>query len=252
MNRTYGGVRGLPGDPAPYSIILHFNYNDLDSLERVFSEHSGQIACLIMMTYGLDEPRQGFLTAVREIVHQNGSLFILDEMRSGFRIALGGAQEYFGVKADLATYSKAMANGYAISAVVGRADVMRELGRTHMSSTFYGNAAEMAAAIQTISILRTERVIPHLWDIGNQLQSGLRSIVAENDLPATVRGLPISPFLQFHEDATDIKIKFYNETMRRGVLFHPNHEWFMSAAHTPDDIDMALEASAYAARRVTE
>lgn len=239
-------TEGVP--PSVLADTLHFDYNDLGGLEQIFASAGEQIACVIMMSYGLEEPAPGFFNGVREIAHRHGALFVLDEMRSGFRIALGGVQEHFGVRADLATFSKAMANGYAISAVVGRAEVMTQLGRTHMSSTFYGNAAEMAAAIQTISILRTEPVIPHLWELGKQLQQGLRSIVADSGLPATVRGLPISPFLEFEADASETKSNFYRETMRGGVLFHPNHEWFMSAAHTTTDVDMALEVSALAAR----
>ena len=237
---------------VPKSVLadtLYFEYNDLTSLERLLASQGDQVACVIMMSYGLDEPDAGFLEEVRNTAHRYGVLFILDEMRSGFRISLGGAQEYFGVQADLATFSKAMANGYPISAVVGRADIMSQLGRTHMSSTFFGNAAEMSAALQTINILREEPIIQDLWTLGMQLQDGLRTIIADTGLPATVRGMPVSPFLSFEEDAPDKKLIFYKETLRRGVLFHPNHEWFMSAAHTMADIDMALSVSSLAAQR---
>lgn len=235
----------------PESVLedtIYFRYNDVESIEQAFRTHSGEIACLIMMSYGLEAPDRNFLEQAKEIAHRHGSLFIIDEMRSGFRIALGGAQEHFGVQADLSTFSKAMANGFAISAVVGREDVLSELRKTHMSSTFFGNAAEMAAAITTISILRDESVIPHLWSLGHQLQQGMRSIMRETGLPAVVTGLPVSPFLQFEEANEEYKKRFYEKTLNAGVLFHPNHEWFMSASHTETDVEMALEVTLAAAK----
>jgi len=143
-----------------------------------------------MMTYDVDLVADGFLHQVRDLAHREGSLFILDEMRSGFRIALGGAQEYFGIEADLATYSKAMANGYVISAVAGNRDVMQGLAQTHMSSTFYANPPEMAAALATIDILEAERVPDRLCTLGRRFQEGLRRVITNSGLPAEVVGYP--------------------------------------------------------------
>lgn len=241
---------GVP--PSTLAETLRFEYNDIASLERLFAEHPGQIACVIMMPFELEEPRPGFLAEVKALAHRNGAVFILDEMRSGFRMALGGAQEYFGVQADIATYSKAMANGYAISAVVGKQELLKCLGRTHMSSTFFANAPEMAAAIATISVLRESDVIPRLWELGTAFQDGLREIVRTTGLPAEVTGYPIAPFLQFREadDAAASRAKetFYAGTIGRGLLLHPNHQWFLCGAHTRADIDWALEVCAEAAR----
>src|SRR4249920_568433 len=107
-----------------------------------------------MMPFELDVPPAGFLQGVADLCHEHGALFILDEMRTGFRMALGGAQEWFGVQADLVTFSKAMANGHPISAVVGRERMLRHLKDVHVSSSYFLGAAEMAAAIATIGILR--------------------------------------------------------------------------------------------------
>lgn len=115
-------VEGVP--QSTLAETLHFSYKDLDSLEKVLLGHPDEVACVVMMSYEHEAPEPGFLSEVGELAHAHGALFILDEMRSGFRISLGGAQEYFGVQADLSTFSKAMANGYAVSAVVGRADVL--------------------------------------------------------------------------------------------------------------------------------
>lgn len=241
---------GVP--PSTLAETLQFGYNDLASLERLFAEHPGKIACVIMMPFELEEPRPGFLAEVRALAHRHGAVFVLDEMRSGFRMALGGAQEYFGVEADLATYSKAMANGYAISAVVGKRELLSCLGRTHMSSTFFANAPEMAAAIATISVLRESDVISRLWELGTAFQDGMREIVRTTGLPAEVAGYPIAPFLQFqgNDDAAvhRVREKFYAGTIGCGLLLHPNHQWFLSGAHTRDEIDWALDTFAASAR----
>lgn len=224
---------------------LHFTYNDLASVHRAFEEHPRQIACVIMMPFELELPRSGFLNEVRELAHQHGALFILDEMRSGFRMAVGGAQEYFGLVADLSTFSKAMANGFPISAVVGRADILDGLGQTHMSSTYYANPAEMVAAITTISILRSTDSLVTIWMLSELFCEGMKALIKKHGAPAEMRGFAISPLLEFHDSdhgpAHQLKVRFYQETVRNGVLFHPNHQWYLSAAHTFEDIEGALK-----------
>ena len=233
---------GVPASTA--ADTLEFDYNDIESLEAVFARHPDEIACVIMMSYEYEAPADGFLQRVQDVAHRHGALFVLDEMRSGFRIALGGAQEYFGVRPDLSTFSKAMSNGYPISAIVGRRDVLAALGRTHMSSTFYGNPAEMAAAIATIGILRDTDALDRIARLGELFRDGLDKLVTSYELPAAVVGLPISPFLVFDDGRRPARLKtaFYRETLHRGVMFHPNHQWFLSAAHTRDDIGAALTA----------
>lgn len=224
---------------------LTFQYNDVDSLRALFDANPEQIACVIMMPFELEKPQIGFLEEIRSIAHKYGALFILDEMRSGFRMSLGGAQEYFNVQADLATYSKAMSNGHPISAIVGRADVLSGVGSTKMTATFFANSAEMAAAITTISILKETNAIAHIWSMGRLFEQGINKVISEYKIPAKYMGYPPCPFIQFtiqdmikNEQAKTI---FYTETTRRGVLFHPNHHWYISAAHTESDILETIE-----------
>lgn len=235
---------GVP--PVTWAETFTFRYNDIESLRAIFARHPHEIACVVMMPYELDAPLPGFLQDVREVAHAHGALFVLDEMRSGFRIALGGAQEFFGVRADAATFSKAMSNGYAISAIVGREDVLRCLARTKISSAFYANAPEMAAALTTIAILRDSDALSRVEAAGRRLQEGLRALVAEFGVPAEIVGYPHAPFLRYLVgDAARkafVETAFYAETTRRGVLFHPSHHWFVSAAHTEDDVDETLAA----------
>ncbi len=234
--------------------VLTFRYNDLDSLEDVLKQNRSEVACVIMMPLEIELPQPGFLAGVKELAHQYGALFILDEMRSGFHLALGGAQEYYGVIPDLATFSKAISNGYAVSVLAGRRDIMEAISQTYVSSTFYTNSIEMAAAVATINKLRQGQVIPHLWRIGQGLLDGLNRLAQETGVEAETVGVPPMPFLVFTypdlETRETAKYIFYRETTRRGLLFHPNHHWFVCAAHTEQDLAHTLEVSEDAFRLV--
>lgn len=122
-------------------------------------------------------------------------------MRTGFRMSLGGAQEYYGVTPDLATFSKGMANGYAVSALVGRADVMDSLKESRFSSTFFTNTSEMAAAIKTIECIREKNVVPYIWKLGGKLMDGLREIIKVTGVEAEMIGVDIMPYIIFNYDS---------------------------------------------------
>ena len=233
-----------------------FRYNDLNSLEDVLKDCRDQVACVIMMPLEIEPPQPDFLAGVRELAHQHGALFILDEMRSGFHLALGGAQEYYGVTPDLATFSKAMSNGYAISVLAGQRELMDALSRTYVSSTFFTNSIAMAAALTTIQKLRREKVIPHLWHIGQELMEGLDRLAWDLGVEAQTVGVPPMPFLSFTyaepETREAARYFFYRETARRGVLLHPSHHWFVCASHTEQDLAHTLEVADAGFRAVKE
>jgi glutamate-1-semialdehyde 2,1-aminomutase len=228
--------------------VTTFDYNDIASLRRAFEKHHDDVACLLMMPFEVDPPAPGFLAEAADLAHRYGALFVLDEMRSGFRIAPGGAQELFSVRADIVTFSKAMANGYPISAVVGNDRVMRTVGEVHIGSTFHVNAAEMAAAVATIGRLRDGVLLRRIEELGRRFQSGLVEQVRESSLPARVLGVPQMPFLRFeYADPVvgrRVQDAFYAETTRCGVLLHPNHHWYICAAMTEEDVAFALAATA--------
>lgn len=236
---------GIPG--AVRDLVHSFRYNDLDSLRAIFEAHPNEIACLVMMPFETEAPEPGFLEGIREITRRHGTLLVWDEMRTGFRLSLGGAQEYFGIDADLVTFSKAMANGFEVSAVVGCGDVLDQLANVHISSTFFSNSAAMAAASATIGVLRSSSALDHVRDLGLRLQEGLRDLVRRNGLPARVVGYPQMPFLCFDHADPDAreaaKRTFFGTTVREGVFFHPNHHWYICASMTEADIDATLAAS---------
>jgi glutamate-1-semialdehyde aminotransferase len=240
--------RGIP--PEVSRLTDTFDYGAIDSVVAAFERHRGNVAAVVMMPFETEQPSPEFLEAVRDIAHHSGAVFVLDEIRSGFRVALGGAQELLGVRADLVTVGKAMANGYAISAVLGRRDVMTSFGDVHISSTFYANSLAMAASLATIAVLEQTSALGDVAALGSRLQAGLRDVVRDYALPAQVVGVAQMPFVRFTDPAA--QRVFYRETIRRGVLFHPNHHWYLSAAMTPGDIDHALTASRQAAATVRQ
>jgi glutamate-1-semialdehyde 2,1-aminomutase len=254
-----GSDRAAVGVPVGITQdILTFTYNDLDSLSRLFKEHPGSIAGIIMQPYETSKelPREGFLEGVLRVAHDNGAVVIFDEIRSGFRVALGGAQEYFKVTPDMACVSKAMANGFPISAVVGRRAVMEAAGRTRFSATFFVNSFPMAAALETIRTLKRTDAVAHMWRIGRRLMDGLSRLGAEMDVPLQMTGLPPIPMLRFTDPDEGrreaIRTAFFTETTRRGILFHPGHCWFLSTAHTDRDVDTTLEVARESLRRARD
>ena len=165
-----------------------FNYNDIESLRNSIDEDT---AAVILEPVVFNEPKDNFLHEVADLCKKNGSLLIFDEMWTGFRIALGGAQEYFGIKADMATFSKAVANGMPISILTGREDILK-LSDEHIFfyTTFGGEALSLAAAKATIEFMKKNNVIDYLDKKGGILKEGYNSIAAEID--ALTRSIPAS------------------------------------------------------------
>jgi glutamate-1-semialdehyde aminotransferase len=241
--------------PGVQDHVETFSYNDLAGLDDALSRHPDDVACVIMMPLETETPDEGYLDGVRALAHRHGALLVLDEVRSGFRLALGGAQEYFGVRADLVALSKAMANGHPISALAGRRDVLEAVRRISASSLFFRSGDGIAAALATIRAIQEQNVIDVLWERGRQLLAGLRQGATRQRVPVDFVGLPPMPHQRFgygsmpqQERAEQV---FYAETRARGVLFHPTHQWFTCAAMSADDIRLAVEAAeaGYAAVR---
>jgi glutamate-1-semialdehyde aminotransferase len=245
--------KGIPKDFARF--IVPFNYNDLPSLERALDEHYGSVAAVIMEGVLIDAPAPGFLEGVKRLAHDHGALLIFDEIVTGFRWAMGGAQEYFGVVPDLATFGKGMANGLPLSAIVGRAELARQFEEVFVSSTFGGDTLALAAARATIDEYRRQPVIAHLWSAGRRFQEGFKRAVARAAVPADCIGFPVHPKIVFRhaKDETNRALMslFLQETARRGVIFH-FAGFNISFSHSDADVDESLAACEAALRIVGE
>ncbi|HPL64444.1 MAG TPA: aminotransferase class III-fold pyridoxal phosphate-dependent enzyme [Syntrophales bacterium] len=234
--------RGVPESTC--KLTIPFAYNRIESLEEVFTRQSGKVAAVIMEPAGATKPSDGFLQKVAELCRREGALLIFDEVITGFRLALGGAQEFFGVKPDLACFGKALANGYPLSALVGRRDVMEMLDEVFFSFTFGGEAASLAAAFATIGEMQRRNVIAFLWEQGRKLQDGFNVIAREYGMSglASCDGYPPRTVVRFPSgDGSDdlaLKSLFQQECLKRGILFTGIHN--VSFSHTDDDINYTL------------
>ena len=234
--------RGVP--MATRELTLPFPYNDLSALEQLFARHPDQIAAVIMEPVGVLAPVEGYLENLKALVHHNGSLLIFDEVVTGFRLAPGGAQQYFGVTPDIACVGKGMANGYPISAVVGPSDIMEEFDRNFFSFTFGGEAVSLAAVKATLDIMEKENVISHMWILGRKLKDGFNYLARLHGLNRHVScmGLPPKAAVVFEETggapALAYKALFQQECAQRGILFNGNHA--ICLMHTDEQIEYTI------------
>ncbi len=230
--------RGVP--KAVQELTHVFPYNDLSALETLFAEYRGELACVVMEAMTGTEPSPGYLQGVQDLCRRNDTLFILDEIITGFRFALGGAQELFGIVPDLAAFGKGMGNGFPISAIVGRKEIMREMENIFFSFTAGGEAVSLAAALATLEKFEREDVIGHLWKQGEKIKGAVNRTILELNLSQalTLSGKPPWLLLGFRDNggATSWQIKtlFIQEMLARGILIQGSHN--VSYAHTDADI----------------
>ena len=239
------------GVPHAVAELAHpFRYNDLASLERVFAEHPGEVAAVILEPVGVVEPEPGFLAGVRELASREGAVLVFDEVITGFRLALGGAQELFGVVPDLACVGKALGNGFPISAVVGRREIMSIFDEVFFSFTYGGDAVALAAARATLQRFRDEPVVERLWQQGERLRDGYNELARSAGIErhTDCHGLAPRTVMSFRDadgaESLALKSIFQQEVLRRGVLSAGYHN--VMFAHSDEDVEQMLEAYAAA------
>lgn len=242
-----GSTARNKGVPDAVRQLTHpFKYNDFSSLSLLFDKYPGEFAAVIMEPMNTDEPLPGFLEDVQDLAYRHSAVLIFDEIITGFRYALGGAQEIFGVTPDLTAVGKSMGNGFPISAVVGRKELMKEMEEIFFSFTFGGEALSLAAALATIRKMIREPVIKVLWERGRAVMEGVTSRIRDHGLDQVflIKGKPPWSLLAIndYETATSWEIKslFKQEMLRRGVLISFSHN--MSYAHSKEDLERLFTA----------
>ena len=231
---------GIP--KAVQNLTYTFNYNDIESLKQSIDSKT---ACVILEPFVFEESRSGFLKEVQEICIKNGTLLIFDEMWTGFRIALGGAQEYFGVTPDLACFSKAVANGMPISVITGRRDVMQLFDKSvFFFTTFGGEALSLAASLATIKTIEKNKVPKYLSKQGKKLKDGYNKIVQNLGIEfSKCIGYNCRTMITFDAKAgnpLEIKSLLQQEMIKRGILWGGFHN--MCFSHSNKDIQYTLKA----------
>jgi glutamate-1-semialdehyde 2,1-aminomutase/spore coat polysaccharide biosynthesis protein SpsF len=243
-----GATTRNKGVPQAVSDMTHrFPYNDLAALQELLESRPGGFAAVILEPMTVEEPAPGYLDSVRQLAHRHGAILVFDEVVTGFRFALGGAQELFGVTPDLACFGKAMGNGMPISVIVGRAELMAEMEEIFFSSTFGGEALSIAAAIAVVDKMCREPVIETLWSTGRRLAEGAGEHIAAAGLAETITlaGMPPWTLLGFHDHPTArkeaIKTLFQREVIAAGALIGAGH----NVCYAHDDADVAVVLDAY-------
>ena len=233
--------KGIPRETK--DLTAAFEYNNLDSLKALLDDN---VACVILEPFIFDAPKDNFLHEVARLCKENGTLLIFDEMWTGFRIAVGGAQEYFGITPDLAVYSKAFANGMPIALLTGRRDVMELFEQdVFFFTTFGGEALSMAAAVATIAEMREQNVPAHLAEQGKKLKDGYNEIAAGLGLTSYTKcyGYDCRSIVTFDPSAgngMELKAFMQQELFKRGIMWGGFHN--MCFSHSDEDIARTLAA----------
>lgn len=249
--------------------IIVLPWNDLTLFEVTLSEHGDEVAAVIMepilCNTGCMLPQPGYLEQVRELCNRYGVVLIFDEIITGFRVGLGGAQGYFGVTPDLATFGKAMAAGFPLSCLAGKRDLMELIAtnKVNHSGTFNANVMAMAAAVSTLTVLESDHSLERLTQLGKRLMKGLEELLEEAGIQSQVEGpgpmfhLAFTDGEAFHDyrtfvEHTDIARyhSFVSCMAESGIRLIPRGLWYLSLAHTEQDVDLTLQSAKSALQRM--
>jgi glutamate-1-semialdehyde 2,1-aminomutase len=258
------GIAECPGVPeALAALTLNVPYNDLAAVERAFAEHPGEIAAVIVepiaANMGVVLPAEGFLGGLREITRRNGSLLIIDEVITGFRLRYGAAQQMLGVDADITTLGKIIGGGVPVAAYGGRAELMDQvapLGPVYQGGTLSGNPLAMRAGLAALKELTAPGFYEQLNQNAEQLVYGLRNAVAQSGVPAVVNSIgslatvfftaePVRDYAGAKRSDKAHYARYFREMLDRDIFLAPSQfeAAFVSAAHTAEDVERTLAAA---------
>ena len=230
-----GVPSGLKGTALP------FHYNQLSELEEIVSKNRDEIGVIMMDPMKNDEPKPGFLEGVRKIADKIGAVLVFDEVSAGFRLNSGGAHLRFNTVPDMAVFAKAISNGYAMSAVIGKRDVMQAAQSTFISSTYWTDRMGPTAALATIKKHRAYNVSEHLIKIGGMVQTGWRKLANKHGLDITIGGMkPVSNFNFNSSENLILKAFFIQLMVEKGFL--ASNIFFSMFAHTEEHVEQYLAA----------
>lgn len=241
----FPGIEPIGVPRALAGTVLPFPFGDLTALGELLDAHRGEVAAVILEPLRSEAPPAGYLEGLTRLCRQHGAVLIFDEVSSGFRIRVGGAQEYLGVTPDMAVFAKAISNGYPMAAVVGRREVMEPAGRMFISSTYWSDTLGLRAALTTIRELRRCNVPAYLHRLGSELKERLNRVAEETGLAVRCGGLSVHPSLQFQTQDTALKSKlttlYIQEMARRGC--HGYASFYLNAAQGGAELEQTVAAA---------
>jgi glutamate-1-semialdehyde 2,1-aminomutase len=230
--------------------IGHYDPNDIGSLESLLRTHAGSVAAVFVSPFRHDvfrdqtTPDAIFAKAVRRCCDESGALLVLDDIRAGFRLARDGSWEALGVRPDLSTWGKSIANGYALSALLGSESLRESARLPYVTGSFWFSATAMAAATETLRQIKTTNYLEHIVDMGSRLRAGLKQQAGNYGFALRQSGPVQMPQILF-EDDPDFRFGYawVGECVQRGVYLHPFHNMFLSAAHGEPELAATLKAT---------
>jgi glutamate-1-semialdehyde 2,1-aminomutase len=259
---------GVPENLAKHTLTA--SYNDLDNVKSLVNQYPDQIACIIVEpiagNMGVVLPEKGFLEGLRRVCDEKGIVLIFDEVITGFRIAFGGAQELYGIKADLTCLGKIIGGGLPVGAYGGKRTIMEKvapLGGVYQAGTLSGNPLAMTAGIETLEILRSKKIYQDLEQKTTYLTEKISEMAEERFIPLTInqsKGMftlfftegPVRDYRTAKMSNTKRFVQFFIEMLNQGIYLPPSQfeAWFLSMAHTPKDLDMTIEACDTAFKKI--
>ena len=241
----FPGIDPIGVPKALKGTIEPFKYGDQDDLDARLKAHDGELAAIIMEPIRSEVPPEGYLEGVRELATRYGVVLIFDEVSTGLRPAVGGAQEMLGVTPDLSAFAKSISNGYAMGAVVGKREVMEPASRMFVSSSYWSDCVGLAACRATLAEVRRRRGPERLRELGALLQSRMNDAISDVGLSATCGGFLHHPATTFHIDDTALQKKvvtlYIQEMSKRNHIGYASY--YLNLSHTEEDIDSLVAAS---------
>jgi glutamate-1-semialdehyde aminotransferase len=247
------GIDPLGVPQALSGTTIPFEYNNIESLKAALDANRDQVACIVIEPARTFQPEDNFLHQVRDMADAYGVTLIFDETVTGFRYSLGGAQEYFGVTPDMGIFGKAMGNGFGLTCIAGKREVMMACRDSFISSCFWGETTSLAAGVASLTFIRENPVIEHLWAVGQEIIDGVSSAALEFGVPLEFLGKPCNPFVRFQIDdpklAKGISTVWEQEQLRRGVC--AGGMFYICYAHTREDVSQTVRVCAEALQVVS-
>lgn len=244
---------------ADRSDVATFAFNDVDSLNKVLDQNRGDVAAIIItpfrhdFAHDLEMPSETYIQALKDACREDGPLLIMDDVRAGFRMHMAGSAELFGLKPDLTCFSKAMGNGYPISACVGLKHLMDTASEVFFTGSFFSGAEALAASLATLDEMISTNALEHIYAMGEKLKQGMLAQAQALGIEVSYTGPVTIPFMIIRgENGFKKNRTFCARAYQEGVFFHPYHNWFVSAAHQEKDIEETLAATQKAFEAVRE
>ncbi len=246
---------GVEGNGVPKVLddyVYEVRYGDIDGIEKILKKDAVNISCVLAVPYDFNEDISGeYPRALRKLADEYGVILIFDEVLTGFRLSIGGAQEYFGVRPDLTSFAKAVANGFPLSVYGGKKKLMDKLNDFVLTATYAGEALSIAAALATLKVMQEKEVHEHIFRMGRRLMAGFREIAGRIGVDVKIGGFPVASYFLFNfaSDARNkkVQVELNRELYKEHIFVYDR--WFISYSHKESDIDETLEKFERALKR---